>query len=47
MSDRVSLPGASEMGALDRRYDVRIGQRVQELEALISALEARVAALEP
>jgi len=46
VADRVSLPGPDEQGALDRRYDVRIARRLQDLLDQVEALEARVAALE-
>jgi hypothetical protein len=45
--DRVQLPGVSEMGAMDRRYDVRIAERIEEIQVRIAALEARIEALEP
>jgi hypothetical protein len=45
--DRVILPGPDRQGAQDRRYDVRIARRIEDLEQLVKALELRVQDLEP
>lgn len=45
--DTVILPGPDRQGSLDRRYDVRIARRIDDLERIVDALELRVEALEP
>ena len=43
--DRIDLPGPSEDGFQDRKYDVRFGRRIRSLEERIKVLEEIVEGL--
>lgn len=45
MIDRTSLPGPSKEGFRDRKYDVRFGKKIEELEERLKILEEIVEAL--
>jgi hypothetical protein len=43
--DTVILPGPNRQGSLDRRYDVRIAKRIENVEELIEASDSRLQVL--
>jgi hypothetical protein len=44
-ADRVDLPGPPAEGFRDRKYDVRFGRKIEELEERIRVLEEIVEGL--
>jgi hypothetical protein len=45
MIDRIDLPGPFKEGFRDRKYDVRFGKKIEELEERLKVLEEIVEAL--
>ena len=45
MTDRIELPGPFVEGSRDRKYDVRFGRKLEELEKRVRVLEAIVESL--
>jgi hypothetical protein len=43
--DTVIIPGSDRQGTLDRRYDVRIAKRIQDVEKLIEESDSRLQVL--